>query len=108
MSSRDDWFRNREWNESIAADFSTKLRRARRKEQYIRIQASCLAQTHPVAALALLDQYFALPDKFDLATAHATRAEALLSLGRVPEALQTHEPALRMEAEFRKLRTHSC
>jgi len=105
--SREDWYRNREWNEQIASAFRSKLSRARRKEQYLRIQASCLAKTYPIAALELLDEYFALPDKFDHAAGHVTRAEALLALGRESEAIEAYEAALCREVDFPKLKTQA-
>jgi len=105
MNGRDDWYRNTDWNESIATAFAEKLKRARDKEQYLCIQASCLARNHPDVAITLLDQYFQLPDKFDHATAHTTRAEALLALGKVEEAVASYQAALKREAEFPKLRT---
>jgi len=52
--SRDDWFRNRTWSDKIASQFEAKLKRARRKGQYIRIQACTLAEEHPEVALQLL------------------------------------------------------
>lgn len=75
-----EWFRNARWNESVERSFNEKLRRARRKEQYLRIQASTLACSHPEVALRLLDRYFELPDDFDHAQAHVDRATALLAL----------------------------
>jgi hypothetical protein len=83
----DEWFRNTPWDVTIAAHFEEKLRNARRKEQYLRIQASVLAETHPESALQLLDRYFALPDDFDHTQAHVDRATALIALGRIDEAL---------------------
>ena len=71
--------------------FDEKLRRARRKEQYLRIQACTLARSHPEVALKLLDRYFELQDDFDHAQAHVDRATALLALGRVGEALAAYE-----------------
>jgi len=43
----DDWFRNTTWDDAIERAFDEKLRRARMKEQYLRIQASTLARSHP-------------------------------------------------------------
>ena len=104
---RDDWFRNTTWNAETEARFEQKLRRARRKEQYLRIQASMLASTHPLVALALLDRYFSLPDKFDNAQGHVDRANALLALGRIDLAADSLLDALRREEEFPRLRTQA-
>ena len=98
--ARDDWFRNSTWNPSIEALFEDKLRRARRKEQYLRIQACYLTQSHPDVALALLNRFFALPDQLDQAQAHVDRAAALITLGRFEDAIQSYEAALSREALF--------
>jgi hypothetical protein len=82
-----DWFRNTTWNEAVASTFNDKLRRARRKEQYLRIQACTLAPSHPEAALQLLDRYFALKDDFDHAQAYVDRATAFLALDRTNDAI---------------------
>ena len=71
-----DWFRNTTWNKSVERAFDEKLRRAKRKEQYLRIQACTLARSYPEVALKLLDRYFELPDDFDHAQAHVDRATA--------------------------------
>ncbi|MBI5361574.1 MAG: hypothetical protein HZA53_00245 [Planctomycetes bacterium] len=92
-----DWFRNSTWNEDIARDFEERLRRARRKDQYLRIQAFTLAETYPEVALRLLDRFFALHDPFDLASAHVARATAYLALGRTEEAVEAYEAALECE-----------
>ena len=98
--SSEDWYRNTEWNVAIEAAFEAKLRRARRKEQYLRIQACVLASVRPDIALALLDRYFQLPDKFDNAQAHVDRANAYLAQGKLPEAMLSLEDALNREAEY--------
>jgi hypothetical protein len=79
MNSK-DWFRNTDWNAEIEKAFFEKLRRARDKSQYIRIQASTLASSNPEVALKLLEHYFALGDKFDYAQAYVDpdRIETLL------------------------------
>jgi len=102
-----EWFRNTTWNEAIESAFDEKLRRARRKEQYLRIQACTLAGSHPEVALKLLDRYFELPDDFDHAQAHVDRATALLAQGQVKEAITSYEAALEREAAFPNLRTQA-
>ena len=99
------WFRNTSWNETIASVFEERLRRARRKSQYLRIQASTLAPTRPLVALALLDRYFALGDDFDHAQAHVDRATAYLALGQIEAGVQSYEAALKREGAFPNLRT---
>ena len=102
-----DWFRNTAWDASVERAFDQKLRRARRKEQYLRIQASTLARSHPDVALRLLDRYFELPDDFDHAPAHVDRATALLALRRIDEAIASFEAALAREAVFPNVQTHA-
>jgi tetratricopeptide (TPR) repeat protein len=101
----DSWFRNPTWNTEIAARFEEKLRRARRKEQYLRIQANYLTRSQPDVALMLLDRFFKLPDQWDQAQAHVDRADALVTLGRIEEAIASYEAALAREAGFPNLRT---
>jgi tetratricopeptide (TPR) repeat protein len=102
-----DWFRNTTWDETIERAFDEKLRRARRKEQYLRIQACTLARDCPEVALKLLDRYFELPDDFDHAQGHVDRATALLALGRIDEALLAYEAALARESVFPNLLTQA-
>ena len=103
----EDWFRNETWDAERASIFEDKLHRARRKEQYLRIQASTIARSNPEVAHALLDRYFALPEDFDHAQAHVDRATAFLAQGRVREALGAYESALAREALFPKLLTQA-
>ena len=103
--ANDDWFRNKSWDSQIAAAFELKLKRARRKSQYLRIQGSYLAPSHPTVALELLDRYFEQGDEFDHAQAHVDRAAAFLALGQLENAYRSYESALEREAVFPNLRT---
>jgi tetratricopeptide (TPR) repeat protein len=103
----DDWFRNTTWNDAVEQAFNEKLSRARRKEQYLRIQACTLARSHPDVALRLLDRYFAMKDNFDHAQAFVDRATAFLTLGRIDEAIDSYNAALAREAEFPNLLTQA-
>ena len=103
----DDWYRNAEWNPAVSAEFEARLSRARRKEQYLRIQACTLAGSNPGVAHSLLDRYFELPDQSDAAQAHVDRATAFLAPQRIEEALQAYERALAREAEFPHMLTQA-
>lgn len=103
--SKGDWFRSRTWNDEIASTFHQRLRRARDKAQYLRIQASYLTDNHPQAALSLLEQYFALGAHFDLAQAQVQKAQALRALGDVPGALSAYEAAIEAERLQPSVRT---
>ena len=93
-----DWLRNTTWNKSVERAFDEKLRRARRKGQYPRIQARKPAHSHPEVALKLLDQYFELPNNFDHAQPHIDRAIGLLALCRVNDTIASYESALVLDA----------
>lgn len=105
--ARDDWFRNTDWNAEIEAAFFSKLRRARDKKQYLRIQASTIAGLKPVVALRLLDEYFALGDHFDHAQALADRASAYVALGDIEHAIAALEAALAREKQYPRLLTNA-
>ncbi|MGC2186028.1 MAG: hypothetical protein WA637_22350, partial [Terriglobales bacterium] len=104
---RNDWFCNKKWDAATEAHFNEKLRRARDKAQPLRIQAYHLQNTHPKAALALLDRYFALGNHFDMASAFLSQAEAHLTLGEQEEALRSLEKALRRERDFPNVKTQA-
>ncbi len=95
--SREDWYRNKVWNEEIAEAYFTKLKRAHSKDQYLRIQANYLTEKYPEVALELLDKFFELNEPFDLAQAYCAKAAALLSLGNVEEAIESYKQALKFE-----------
>src|SRR5690348_11947176 len=105
--SIDDWYRNKDWNPETEAKFFTKLRRARRKGQYLRIQASYLTERRPEIALRLLEQYFSLGDDFDLALAYMHQGTAYRCIGRIEDAIRSLERALLREKDFPRLKTQA-
>jgi tetratricopeptide (TPR) repeat protein len=103
---RHDWYRRTTWTAKDETEFFAKLKRARDKCQYLRIQASYLANSHPATALALLDQYFTIcSDHFDLAQAYVGKAKALLAMGQFEDAIEAYLAALAREEEFPHLQT---
>ncbi|MCO7224129.1 M48 family metallopeptidase [Pleionea sp. CnH1-48] len=102
---REDWYRNLEWNDDIETQFFQKLNRARDKAQYLRIQASILAQKKPDISLNLLEQYFALNDDFGNAPAYCDMASAFLAKGEVDKSIESYGKALAREEEFPNILT---
>jgi len=107
VMSKDDWYRNKDWNTQIMSEFDAKLKRARDKSQYLRIQASYLTKIHPQAALNLLDRYFDLGEHFDFAQAYVDQAKAYLTLGNISETIISFEKALVREKNYPKLLTNA-
>jgi tetratricopeptide (TPR) repeat protein len=95
------WFCNEEWNPTVEEHFFKKLRRARDKAQYLKIQAGCLCKKHPQVALALLEKFFALDSNSIFgAEAFLHQAEAHLSLGAKQKAIESFQKALQRQREF--------
>lgn len=105
--SREDWYRHKDWSPTIEADFFAKFASARNKAQYLRIQASTIAQSHPEVALGLLQRYFELGEHFDIAQAHYDRATAQLALRNIPGAIESYEAALEREEIYPHLKTNA-
>jgi len=105
--SRHDWYRNNTWDGVIEVAFTAKLKRARDKSQYLRIQASILAESQPEITLQLLDQYFALGEHFDCAQAWVDKAKAHLSLDQLNLAIQAYQSALAREVAYPQLQTRA-
>lgn len=103
--SSEDWYRNEKWNEEIESKFFEKLNRARRKEQYLRIQACTIASTKPDVALSLLKQYFELDNDFDHAQAYCDMATAYIAKGEIENAINAYGKALERELAFPNLKT---
>ena len=108
VMSRNDWFRNTDWNPQVEAQFFARLARARKKATYLRIQANTLATSNPSVALKLLDHYFTLDDPFQAAQAWVDQAHAFLALGEEQKAVDSFERALTREREFPLLLTQAA
>lgn len=90
-----DWYRNTEWSDEIAADFETRIARARaQKAQHMSIQGQALIARRPDVAEDLLARAVALGDEFETPRALASLAQARLALGNVDGALEAFEQAL--------------
>ncbi|WHI53010.1 hypothetical protein P3339_09680 [Microbulbifer sp. MLAF003] len=105
--SNEDWYRNEEWREEIESMFSEKLKRARRKEQYLQVQACTIASTEPDVALSLLEQYFQLKDDFDHARAYCDMATVYIAKGQIKNAINSLVKALERESVFPNLKTEA-
>jgi tetratricopeptide (TPR) repeat protein len=100
-----DWFRNETWSDAIEQQFNRKLARSKLKEQYLRVQASMLARSHPEATLRLLEQYFQLPNDFEHAQAQVDKATACIALNRISDAIAAYEAAIAREEKDPRLQT---
>jgi tetratricopeptide (TPR) repeat protein len=103
----DDWYRNTSWSAEIETAFFQRLAKARRKTQYLRIQASTLARTRPDVALRLLEQYFALGAGIDEAQAHVDRARALIAQGSMDLAIGSLYAAMARERTLQSVQTQA-
>jgi tetratricopeptide (TPR) repeat protein len=106
MMSR-DWFRNETWSDVIEKHFFDKLSRARKRDQYLRIQAWHLTKVAPGVSLRLIDQFFSLDDPFDEASAYQVRADAYQTLGRIDDAIQAYRDAIATEEARPSIQTNS-
>jgi len=100
--SSDDWYRNKDWNESIEENFYSKLKRARsQKDQYLVIQALTLTDKHPKVSLRLVDEYFeSRTEKYDDVRALLAKSNAFIALGDLERCLVTYKKVLQREREF--------
>ncbi len=99
--SSDDWYRNRDWNESIEEHFYSKLNRARsQRDQYLVIQALTLAERHPKITIRLVDEYFeSRKNQFDDGRALLAKANAFISLKDFEKCIATYKELLEKEKE---------
>ena len=100
--SSDDWYRNKDWNESTEEHFYSKLKRARtQRDQYLVIQALSLADNHPKVTLRLVSEYFeSRKDKFDDVRALLAKANAYFALDDLDNCISAFKEVLGREKEF--------
>ncbi len=105
--SFDDWYRNKDWNESIEDFFYSKLKRARtQRDQYLVIQALTLAENHPKVTLRLVNEYFvSRKDQFDDVRALLAKANAYFALNDLERCIVAFKEVLEREKEFPKHQT---
>lgn len=105
--SSDDWYRNREWNESIEEHFYSKLKRARtQRDQYLVLQALALADNHPKVTLRLVSEYFeSRKCQFDDVRALLAKANAYIALNDIDKCISAFKEVLGREREFPQLQT---
>jgi len=109
---RDDWYRRSTWTAGDQQEFSVRLKRSRtqaNKAQYLRIQASCLAEAgHHRAAVDLLDLLLRdFPERFELAQAHLQKALCLIELGDHEGVIADFRASLQCQRECPNVGT-SC
>lgn len=96
--ARDDWYRNKSWNDEIEATFRAKLARARSmRPQYLVIQAGMISGSHPDAAIGLVDEYLGEFCGIDYPTAQCVRADAHLAKREIIDAVDAFKCALEWE-----------
>lgn len=110
--SKLEWYRRSTWSDADRDDFNSRLKRSRgagSKAQYLRIQASHLAEAnHHAAAIELLDRLLAeFPEKMELALAHSIKAQSLAKLGHTDAATQEYRQALQAERAFPCIQTNA-
>ncbi|MBK9529265.1 MAG: hypothetical protein IPO41_13355 [Acidobacteria bacterium] len=110
----DDWFRKVSWTDGERNDFFERLNRSRKynRAQYLRIQASHLAGNKDLASLSaaldLLEILFTdYPERTEMASAYLQKAECLLELGRVSEALIYVKKAIDFQRGFPNVQTQA-
>ena len=110
--SKTEWYRRSTWTDFDREEFNARLQRSRgtgNKAQYLRIQASHLAEAGlHAAAIELFDRLLAeFPERIELALAHLQRAQSLAKLGRTGPAIDEYRAALQAERDFPNVQTNA-
>lgn len=105
----EDWYRSEHWDAEVEAAFNKKLARSRsQKAQYLRIQGSILKETHPDAAIRLLQRCIEEGDEFHIAHAHFETAHARYVQGDVDGALVSLEATIEQQVRQPMFRTSAA
>jgi len=97
-----EWYRQQSWDQDAASNFEVRLSRARRRGEYLRIQALTLADTclaknaRPAIELAKRNLERD-PEGIFAAQMHAVIARASVKLGDVEAAIVAYRDAVRLE-----------
>jgi len=106
-----EWFRRNVWSSEDAKEFENKLMRAHagKRAQYLRIQAVHLAEASLDApALQLLERMVVeYPDDYFIALAHSQRANILLRLDKIEEAIVAYRQAMEAQRENPNVHTNA-
>ncbi|HEV2948855.1 MAG TPA: hypothetical protein VGX70_15895 [Gemmataceae bacterium] len=102
--SRDDWYRRTSWSAADQGEFFDRLGRSRtsaNKAQYLRIQATCLADADlNVAAVQLLNLLTRdFPERTELAQAHLQKAQCLIELREPQRAITEFRLSLQAQRD---------
>lgn len=109
---RDDWYRHSTWSPADQQDFFARLSRSRtaaNKAQYVRIQASYLADAgNHLAAIELLDLLFRdFPERHELAQSHQQKALSLIELNEQTSAIAEFRASLQCQRDYPNVGTTS-
>ena len=107
--SREDWYRNKVWDEETKTLFLQRLSRKRSgNDQYLVIQAQYLESTAPNAAIELLDLYEKTKrSTFNDGNSHLVRAHAHLTLGSIDCAIEAYKCVLAFEVTHPNQKTNA-
>lgn len=108
---RHDWYRGRTWSKTDEAEFYARLKRSRgdrNKSQYLRIQASYLAEAglHAQAIRLLDDLLKNYPSPHELSMARLQRARAFSALNLKEEALSDFRLSIAAQRDIPNVRTN--
>jgi hypothetical protein len=96
-----DWYRRKEWDAEIAADFEARLARSRTSSQaqYLSLQGYALLAAYPERAEELLERAMATAEASELPRAACYLALARVAQGKIDGAIQAYDLAIAAERQ---------